>query len=231
MYALTRKLTCVRAAVPFGLFLMVLGTVKVLSPASPAFGEAPPAKSFAPRHPVTAEQIDEGMAFLKQQWPERYEKLERLRREDPDAFTLAYKNLWPQLSRMIDLIRRNPELAEVEMSLVRIEGDIQTALRKAGKAASPDEAEQSKAKLKELIGKRFDLDIQRTEMRIQELEERLVQQRQQLDARKQEREKRVEQITEEMMKNPPPAHGLLRGRRHDGLRHPGKGQPASRPAS
>jgi len=189
---------------------------------------------FGPRaRMVPPERVEEGMAFLKEHWPERYETLDRLRKDDPEAFGMAFRNAWPQLVRIIELSRRNPEMAEIEMALVKVEFEVHGALHRHRRAVEKGETQQALAiqeELKELLAQRFDLDIRRTELRIQELEERLVQQRQQLEARRQEKQAHVDRVVQDLLSHQPALlHG--RGKRLGGLGNHTPGEvPRSDPA-
>jgi len=169
------------------------------------------AKQGKPGIAPTQEQIEEAMAFLKQHWPERYAMLEDMRTADPDAFSRLSRNMWPQVVRLMDLSLRNPELAEVEMSLVKLEFDIHEALRHVHRARDKGDSQEAEARLKELIGRRFDLEIRRTELNIQELEERLNQQKQHVEIRRQDKEAQVSRMFQEMLKNPSPRLGRKSG--------------------
>ncbi len=176
------------------------------------------------------ERIDEGMAFLKKHWPERYAWMDQLRTDDPESFGLAFRSIWPRLVRVIELSRRNPALAEAEVGLVKIESKLRETAREYFASTRRDGAEDSaKAKgpqarsnellatLKDLVSQRFDLEIKRAELRIQELSEELAQQRERLETRRENKQDEVDRTVKELTSDP----RLLR--RHRGHRGGSRG--------
>ncbi|MBN1342834.1 MAG: hypothetical protein JXQ73_09160 [Phycisphaerae bacterium] len=222
-------------------------------PAGPK--HAPPGQgrtAATPRGP-SEWQIEQGMTFLQEQWPERHAMMLQLQVDDPQAFALAFRNIWPQMAKMIELHRNKPELAEVEIALVKLEFEIRRvarsyhmAARKAGLrlADEPEETEglpeslkDTLASLKDLIAQRFDLEIKRAELRIQELSEQLNEQRERLEQRRQSKQEEVDRLASKMISKKFPPRRIRdegpggRGeRRPDRLRPGGRGRGGPAPA-
>jgi hypothetical protein len=146
------------------------------------------------RH-LSEREIDEGMEFMKEHWPERHQLMEQLRASDPDAFRRAFQNIWPQLARIMQVYRGNPQLGEIEVELVTLEFKILRAARAyhhasrdtqsattstSGGAPLPPDLQAIREELTALVSQRFDLQVKRNELRIQELADQLSQQRERL---------------------------------------------------
>jgi hypothetical protein len=208
-----------------------------------------------PRERMLGEgEIDQAMTFLKEHWPERHTLLDHLRLEDPEAFALALRNIWPQLARLVELSQDNPELAKAEVEMVKLEAKILRAARAlhmkarqagvdlpenaAGLNELPDEFKTSVSDLKELLGQRFDLQIKRSELRIQELANQLAQYRQRLESQRQDKSEEVNHMLDRLLKRRAgfKRHRGIRGRgpgawlhgRHGGLA-PQSSQPTAPP--
>jgi len=167
-----------------------------------------PGRFHGRRRMPSADQIEEGMAFLKEHWSERYTMMAQLQDDDPEAFNLAFRNIWPQLSRLTELSYRNPELASVEAELIKLEYDILRRVRAYHRAAenAPDPGQPAQSdtpgpttnrsaegleELEALVGERFDLQIKRSELRIQELADQLTQHRRRLETERQNKQAEV----------------------------------------
>jgi len=188
-------------------------------------------------------QIEEGMTFLKERWSERHALMEQLRIDDPEAFGLAFRNMWPQLARMIEQCREYPELGELEVALVKVEFKILRATRAYHAASRREDAgrtdpsedkgpagegggEALLSKLKEAVGERFDLQIKRSELKIQQLADQLTQQRERLEEQRQNKQEEVAEVVKRLTsKRFSPKH--LRGMRSRGMR--GKSRDRHRP--
>lgn len=215
-------------------------------------GRRGPGRFHGRRRMPSAEQVEEGMAFLEENWAERHTMMAQLQDDDPEAFELAFRNIWPQLSRLIELSHRNPELAGVEAELIKSEYEILRTTRAyhkitrgAGGAGEPakgdtpdpstDESAEILKELEALVGQRFDLQIKRSELRIQELADQLTQHRQRLETQRQNKQTEVADTVRRLtsakrsQKRPWSRRGgegleRLRGAPgHDGPRGPGLG--------
>ncbi len=201
------------------------------------------------RHAVSEQQIEEGMAFLKTHWSERHSLMERLRVEDPEAFALAYRNIWPQLSRMIELYENRPDLARVEIALVKKEFELlrtvryyRMAIGRPGRGqddqTSTTQPEDARAreilnKIRSLVSERFDLQVRRSELRLAELAEQLEIQQQRLEQQRRNKAAEVDQTVQDLISRRFPGRRLRdlrqegpegRRRRPEGMRAPRGGK-------
>ncbi len=194
----------------------------------PGFPRPGPGRFHGHRRALTEDQIDEALDFLKEHWPERHALMKQLREQDPEAFGLAFRNIWPQLARMLELAREDPELAAVEVALVKIEFAMLRAMRAYHAAVSqeapgPDgqgpttqsansEADKQLEELRSLIGQRFDLQLKRSELRIQALSRQLKQQQERLEQHRQQKEEEVDKALKQLISkrfSPRRLRGLL----------------------
>ena len=98
----------------------------------------------------------------------------------------AMRNIWPHLAGIKSLYRSQPETAKAEIDMIKVEAKIARTVREYHMAAKQSAATQpaqkgddppkdekveaAAARLRELVGQRFDLHLKRSELRIQELE-------------------------------------------------------------
>jgi len=211
----------------------------------PPRGRLGPGRHGGHRRMPSETQIEEGMAFLKEHWSERHTLMEQLRIDDPEAFGLAFRNMWPQLARMIELCREYPELGQIEVALVKVEFKVLRATRAYHAASKREDADPTDpsenrgpaaedgreallAELETAVGERFDLQIKRSELRIQQLADQLTQQRERLEEQRRNKQEEVADVVKRLTsKRFSPRH--LRGMRSRGLR--GKPRDRHRPGT
>jgi hypothetical protein len=117
---------------------------------------------FAPANP------DEVRAWLKENEPETFQRLTQLQEEGKreDAMRII-SEAGPRMRELKELKERDPKGYERMMDMRRLERECGEQAEQA-RRAPPEEREAAQKKLKESLGKLFDL---REEMRVRELTE------------------------------------------------------------
>jgi hypothetical protein len=126
-----------------------------------------------PMFGASPEQTEKAMTFLKEQYPQRYEQLKALQEKDPRAFHRQMSHILPRMPELMHIIDRNPELGKLIVEEHRMEMDIRDALVQFRGAKGPDEIEQTKDRIRTLIGNQFDIRQKKLQLMIGELEREL----------------------------------------------------------
>lgn len=137
---------------------------------------------------------------LKERNPEEFERLSKLRTEDPAAFQ---KELRERLQKMRDggaklhdeIVRRYPELLKQDQETHK--------LIESYKAASPDDKKQIRAELKKKLGEFFELREKARQETIQHLESQLGQLKKDAERRKANRDAIIDRRLKELTENDP----------------------------
>jgi len=123
--------------------------------------------------PLSPQEKDELIAFIKQHFPEMHRRLQRFQQADPVRHGQALRRMAEPVLRMMRVSKTNPELAEIMMAEHRVEMELFELQNAWGRPRSEAERESRQERLRMLVGKRFDLRQKRLEMEIQEMRKRL----------------------------------------------------------
>lgn len=141
---------------------------------------------------MAKERIEAAMKFLKEHYPPMYERLQKLREQDPRGFQRQIFRIIPRLPEFMDMLETNPELAKMMMEEHRLEMEIRDEVFKHSRANSDDLKTRSKQRIQELVSKQFDIRQNRLKATITDLERQLEQKKRALE----ERASRKDQIIE-----------------------------------
>jgi hypothetical protein len=148
-----------------------------------------------------SERIDKVLEFLKEHYPEMYEKLTALRKEDPRAFRRQLMRLLPRLPEFMMLVERDPEMATLLIEEHKLEMEIREVAHDYRHVESDDERASLKQRLASLVGEQFDIRQTRLKRMIEDLERQLELKKKAL-AQREERKKQLIEIEVERRLNP-----------------------------
>ncbi len=153
----------------------------------PGFGRGEPWPE-----PLTSEETEELMAFMKEHFPDRHEQLNDIRETNPQAFRRMLFRYSRPLMHILRVNRQDPEMAKVMIAEHRVETEL-FEKRKAYREARTDmERQELLTQTRKLLEQSFDLKQQRLEMEIDRLRKRLDEQAKRVQERKNNKEKIVE---------------------------------------
>ena len=198
-----------RMLLPLCALLPMVATAQIQTQTTAAAAEskiADLAKSKAEtKHGRDGQQIRQGavetwLKGVKERNPEEFERLNKLREEDPEAFQKALRERLEKMreggSKLHDeFVRRHPELAKQDQETRK--------LLEAYKTASPDDKKQIRAELKKKLGETFEVREKARQEMIQHLESQLGQLKKDADKRKANRDAIIERRVKELTENDP----------------------------
>jgi len=141
----------------------------------PGEGDRPP-----PRFMLSQEELEEMTAFVREHFPEQYEKLRRLHGKDK-LRPIAAK-LWPRIREIILAYRRNPELGNLMVEDLKLEEQFREKFQ-SYRGASKESRKQIEDEIRTLLARQFDVRQKRRAVEIHELEKRLADQKRILEER------------------------------------------------
>lgn len=139
-------------------------------PRGPGFrGHRPDDDRGRPVFGPDPERIDRVMEFLKTEYPRLYDRLSDLRDDDPRAFHRQLNRMLPRLPELMHILDRNPKLGKLMIEEHQLEMDIRETTARYHRAG--DDA--TKQRLREMIGRQFDIRQERLQLMIGEMEREL----------------------------------------------------------
>lgn len=141
---------------------------------------------------VPFERIEQTMKFLKQHYPQQYERLNKLKENDSKAFRRQIMQMAPRMSEFMELVERDPELGKMFIEEHQLEINIRDEVLKYTKAADESVKSEIKIKMMDLIGKQFDIRQNRLKAMIADLERQLEQKKQALGERAARRDQMID---------------------------------------
>ena len=115
---------------------------------------------------------EEFLKWLDKNFHRQAQELKKLI-HDPDLYLKKYEILWQKYRGAFEAERRNPELAEVLKEKLRLEGWRDRLLREIRAAKEEKKKKELIIKLKEAIGRRFDLIVREKQIAYKWLRDRL----------------------------------------------------------
>lgn len=147
--------------------------------------------------PLAEAEIDEIMRFAHDNFPQIFERLERLRRANPREFQRILRRIHGQFKPIMDLRQSDPKSAEkaihLQIAIFNLVEDFRRANSEGDKARIKSEVA---ARLRE----RFDLRQDRARQEIENLRKRLDEQERRLAEREQNKEEFLRQELERTLK-------------------------------
>jgi hypothetical protein len=164
-------------------------------------GDAPRRREPGPPEPLAPAEMDRLMKFTGEIFPPIHERLEQLRRANPQAFQTAARRIYGRLKTMMDMKQTNPAAAEKLIEDERLQMVIVGLAERYRNARSDEERALLKSEIETRLQERFDRRQKRTRALIERLRERLDEQERQLAEREQNRGELLRQEFNRMTKS------------------------------
>lgn len=153
---------------------------------------------------LTPEQIAEIIAFLREHAPEFADRIERIRAQNPEIEQRMVARFAPLYLEFLDLMRENPEAAELKVREFRVGASIMRAMGEVRGATfaqpqDPERLARAVEDLRKLIGEQFEIRLALHENEIAVLRERVARLEGELSQERAEREARVAKKVEEIL--------------------------------
>ena len=122
---------------------------------------------------LTTQEKEELLAFVRDRFPELYQRLKRFQDTDPDACGRAVRRLAMPMHHMMRATKNDPQLADMMIAEHRVELELDDLQGHYAALTSDADRQQTRSRTRQLIEKRFDLRLQRLEMEIRNMQKRL----------------------------------------------------------
>lgn len=166
-------------------------------------GDRPPGRFRGPRGegpgrgdmpPLPAiKNLEELMKFAREHFPEKAERLEQLRREDPAMFRMFSRRILPRLARLKEAYDRDPNgIGKFLIQDHRFQEEIDRLARDYRDQRDEAGRRELAQKIKDLLRQQWDVRMQRRHLELAEIEKRLAEQRKQLEDRQAHQQEMIE---------------------------------------
>jgi hypothetical protein len=155
---------------------------------------------MSPDEPVTLEQTRQIMDFARENFPQLYDRLERLRQHDLQKFAQVLHDTRGRLLPILEASRRDPEVAKKMIAEQRLQLAINELAEKYRQTRSDAERAQLGAEVQAKVRERFEMFQSRMRMEIERLRKRLDEQEKKLADREQKKEEMVRGEMERLLR-------------------------------
>ena len=174
----------------------------------------PPQRGFGPGGPpigpdgpwfeLSQAQKRELLAFIEEQFPVMARELESLKEQRPEVFNRRLRRIAPDMHRLMDTMRTDPERAQLLIQERKLELRIRLATRRHHLSTDDEEKAALRVELRGLLGEMFDCRRQRRELEIHDLEGRIAELKAELASMKTRRERIIERQLQDHLDRPEP---------------------------
>lgn len=133
-----------------------------------------------PMFGASPERTERMMAFLKEQYPQLYERLNELKEKDEHAFHRQLGRMLPRMPELMNIIEGDPTLGKLIIDEHRLEMDIRDALVEYRETKDEGAISQLKGRIRDLISKQFDVRQEKLKLMIANMERELERKKQYL---------------------------------------------------
>ena len=123
--------------------------------------------------PLTPKEREELAEFVRRHFPEMHRRLQRFQRSDPGRYGQSLGRLSFPMLRLMRLSKTDPELAEVMIAEHRVEMELADWQDRYVKQTSTQARAECRSRIRELVGRQFDLRQRRLDMEIRNMQRRL----------------------------------------------------------
>jgi DNA repair exonuclease SbcCD ATPase subunit len=155
-------------------------------------------------------EIEEVMAFLKNNLPELHERMERLRETNKRRFHMMMRRMWP---RMRDLMNLPQEVRQAHIRDSQLKIKVFRAARNLQEADTTEQKNKYRKQLQKLLAEQFDVEQKVRQYRLKQLEEQLDHLKKNLEQREKDRDKIIADRLKRLANRRRPV-GDTRKRRH-----------------
>jgi hypothetical protein len=150
------------------------------------------------------------MGVLRETDPRMFERLSRLRRENPAEFQRLLDEFAPRLGNLARERERSPERWPDRLRLMRLQREMGPAVRRTLEAP-PEDHEEALGRLRALLGEQFDLRMKLRKMDLEDRREQDERAHREIEEFERDREGEIERRMMEMLEHakrgpPPPRH-------------------------
>jgi hypothetical protein len=184
------------------LALLLAGPALAQRPRSPRAEPGARAEARREARAAVQERRDEVVQFIRETFPEKARMMEKLRRRDPAEFQRRRQQLAEEVKRLLVLRDENPELFKVQVDEMRLRDELGRLAREARREKEGSrERQEAEKKLKEAVGRSFDLRQRIKEAELEDLRARLKELESTLERRAGRRAQMVEERSRDLLQN------------------------------
>jgi hypothetical protein len=165
----------------------------------PGFGR----KRFDREHEpleLTEEQSERVLEFMRQNFPERHQMLERLRERRPEMFAERLRKMAPRIMDMLGQLDAHPELGAVLIEQHKLQEELHDLMRSIRRRGETEPDSEQMSQIQEKVTRLVQLRLERRAFEIEGLARRLDEQRNRLDEDSERIDELVDEELEWMMK-------------------------------
>jgi hypothetical protein len=184
------------------LALLLAGPALAQRPRPPRAEPGARAEARREARAAVQERRDEVVQFIRETFPEKARMMEKLRRRDPAEFQRRRQQLAEEVKRLLVLRDENPELFKVQVDEMRLRDELGRLAREARREKEGSrERQEAEKKLKEAVGRSFDLRQRIKEAELEDLRARLKELESTLERRAGRRAQMVEERSRDLLQN------------------------------
>ncbi len=162
-------------------------------PGEPGMGPRPM------RTPVSAEDREKAMAWLKENEPTRLERLGELKQQRPDEYERAVTQIAMEVRDLLAMKQNDPKRYERRMSQRKLDYRANELAEKIRGAGENQDTTAERKELKDVLGKLFDLREEDREQELKRLADELTRLKETMAKRRESKDKLVERRMEDLL--------------------------------
>ncbi len=162
---------------------------------------------------VPQKRRQELLKFVEEHFPRMWVEMSRLREKNADGFRKRMRRILPDIVHMMRVYQHDPQMGSLMIRERQLDMRIRHAAHQFHKSQDPVEKEKLRVEIRELVGKAFDVQLQRRAQEITSLESRLVELKDRLTGQEEVRDEMIRQRSKHLLENKPPR---LRGENRPG---------------
>jgi hypothetical protein len=152
-----------------------------------------------PPQPLTTDQINEFMAFVKEVDPGRIAKLEKLHQERPELYEKVLQMGFWKMKQLKEVKNREPKLYDQKVQMFVLQGKVYDLAKSFKDATNDGDKKKIKAELDGDLNKLFDLRQADREQDIARLKDRVTKLETALQKRKENKDKIIKDHADKLL--------------------------------
>lgn len=169
-------------------------------------GEAAKPRANAPDLKLSPEQIDAVVAILREQNMRLADRLEEVRRTNPEHVNAMIAEVWPKIRPLVELKQRDPKLFDLTLEEIKYNRRIDEFVKRAREATDPVKAEKDRADLRRLLAERFAVRQRMRDHEVDLMRQKFERELQKMRDRNDDRQRGMDKTLDEELRKllPPP---------------------------
>ncbi len=163
------------------------------------------AKPMRERHPVAKAVLEEGerqfMEYLRENNPEKFERMKALKTKRPDLYLKIVKKGIKEMYLMKKLKEEDPARYKRKKEILKLRNKKRRLVKEYRKCESAERKEEIKKEIKESLDKLFDLKQEENYCKIADVEKKLKKLRKRGETRKRNKKKIINQRFNQIINN------------------------------